>query len=116
MLLVEKNPAEAELKLRACLTIRQKIEPDQWTTFDTMSTLGEALVDQRKFADAEPLLILGYEGMKRHAGAIPPADQPRLTRAIQRILRLYKESGDDSKALRWRMELESVAATKRGPS
>ena len=62
MLLLEKKPAEAELKLRECLTIRRKIQPDDWTTFDTESTLGEALLDQKKFADAEPLLLVGLRG------------------------------------------------------
>ena len=79
LLLHEKKPAEAELKLRECLTIRQKIQPDDWTTFDTKSLLGEALLDQKKFAEAEPLLLSGYEGMKQREGTIPPQDKPRLT-------------------------------------
>ena len=76
MLLLEKKPAEAELKLRECLTIRQKIQPDDWTTFDTDSMLGEALLDQKKFADAEPLLLSGYEGMKQREATIPPRTSP----------------------------------------
>ena len=76
MLLLQKKPAEAELKLRECLTIRQKIQPDDWTTFDTKSMLGEALLDQKKFADAEPLLLAGYEGMKQREDTIPPRKSP----------------------------------------
>src|SRR3954471_6441893 len=60
-LLHEKKPAEAELKLRESLTIRQRIQPDDWTTFETKSLLGEALLDQKKFGDAEPLLLSGYD-------------------------------------------------------
>ena len=76
MLLLQKKPAEAELKLRECLTIRQKIQPDDWTTFETKSILGEALLEQKKFADAEPLLLSGYEGMKHREDAIPPRTSP----------------------------------------
>jgi tetratricopeptide (TPR) repeat protein len=64
MLLEQHKPAEAELKLRECLTIRQKIEPDNWSTFDTSSLLGQALRDQNKFAEAEPLLLAGYTGLR----------------------------------------------------
>jgi tetratricopeptide (TPR) repeat protein len=110
MLLMEKNPAEAELKLRASLTIRQRTQPESWTTFDTMSTLGEALLDQAKFAEAEPLLISGYEGLKQHEAAIPAPQRSRVTKATERILRLYEESGKEDKALRWRMELENAGA------
>ena len=104
MLLLEKKPAEAELKLRECLTIRQKIQPDDWTTFDTKSMLGEALLDQKKFADAEPLLVSGYEGMKQREDAIPPQDKPRLTKALERLVRLYDAWGKKDEAMRWRKE------------
>ena len=77
MLLFQKQPAEAELKLRECLTIRQKIQPDDWTTFDTKSLLGEAFLDQKKFAEAEPLLLSGYEGMKQREAMIPIRGEAR---------------------------------------
>ena len=39
-------------------------QPDAWTTFNAKSLLGEALAGQTKYADAEPLLLAGYEGLK----------------------------------------------------
>src|SRR5262249_51894038 len=57
--------AEAETVLRECLAIREKKQPDAWQTFSTRSMLGGALLSLKKFADAEPLLVSGYEGMKR---------------------------------------------------
>ena len=110
MLLLEKKPAEAELKLRECLTIRQKIQPDDWTTFDTESILGEALLDQKKFADAEPLLLSGYEGMKQREDTIPSQDKPHLTQALERLVRLYEAWGKPDKAAKWRKD----AASGRG--
>ena len=47
----------AEEMLRECLAIREKKEPEAWTTFDTKSMLGGALLGQKKYAEAEPLLL-----------------------------------------------------------
>jgi tetratricopeptide (TPR) repeat protein len=110
MLLQEKKPAEAALKLRECLRIRQKIQPDDWTTAETESLLGEALLEQKKFAEAEPMLLRGYEGMQLHADSIPPQDKPRLIKALERLVKLYEAWGNTEKATRWRKELELAQA------
>src|SRR5580704_10689867 len=52
-LLRQEKGTEAEPLLRECLTIRDKIEPDDWRTFNTKSMLGAALLGQKKYADAE---------------------------------------------------------------
>jgi hypothetical protein len=73
---------EAEPLLRECLTIRAKTQPDAWLTYKTKSMLGAALLGQKKYADAEPLLLSGYEGMKMHESKIPPqAVHPRQRQA-----------------------------------
>ena len=113
MLLLEKQPAEAELKLRECLTIRQKIQPDDWTTFETKSILGEALLDQNKFAEAEPLLLSGYEGMKQREDTIPSQDKPRLTKALERLVKLYEAWGKTDKAMKWRRDWRLGQAIKK---
>jgi hypothetical protein len=112
MLLLQKKPADAELKLRECLTIRQKMQPDDWTTFDTKSMLGEALLEQGKFAEAEPLLVSGYEGMKQRQDTIPAQEKPRLTRALERLVKLYEDWGKIDQATRWK-QLESANAMKK---
>ncbi len=113
MLLMEKKPAEAELKLRDCLMIRQKIQPDDWTTFDTESTLGEAVLDQNRFADAEPLLLSGYQGLKQREQTIPSQDKLRLTAALERLVKLYERWGKVDTAIKWRRELEGEASRKQ---
>ncbi len=113
MLLLQKKPAEAELRLRECLTIRRKIQPGDWTTFDTESILGEALLDQKKTAEAEPMLLSGYEGLKQREDAIPSQDKPRLTRAVGRLVKLYEAWGKPDKAMKWRKELELAKATRK---
>src|SRR5262249_2464657 len=65
--------AEAETLLRECLAIREKIEPDAWTTFNARSLLGWSLLGQQKDAQAEPQRVRAYEGMKQRVAQIPPA-------------------------------------------
>jgi serine/threonine protein kinase/tetratricopeptide (TPR) repeat protein len=95
-----KRPEDAEYLLSESLTIRQAKEPDAWTTFNTQSMLGGALLaryavsgdgeERAKFlADAEPLLVAGYEGMKRREASIPPHSSARLREALDRLIELY---------------------------
>jgi tetratricopeptide (TPR) repeat protein len=103
----QHKSAEAEPLLRECLLIRQKAQPDAWTTFNTQSMLGGALLDQKKYADAEPLLRAGYEGMKKHEGQLPPQAGSRLTDAVERLVRLYDAIGKKDEAARWRKEWQT---------
>jgi tetratricopeptide (TPR) repeat protein len=112
-LLAQNKPVEAELKLRECLTIRQKIRPDDWATFDAQVLLGEALLAQKKYAEAEQLLVQGYEGLKQQQAKIPSSDKGRLTKALQRLVQVYEAQNDTDKANQWRKELEKVEATKK---
>jgi serine/threonine protein kinase len=92
------KPAAAEPLLREGLAIRQKKQPDLWTTFDTQSALGGVLLGQKRFADAEPLLRTGYDGMKRRAAKIPAAFKVRLAHARDRLAKLYDALGQTQKA------------------
>ena len=109
LLLEQKKAAEAELKLRQALTILQKTQPDDWSTFDTESALGEALVIQKKYAEAEPLLLSGYEGQRLREDTMPDRDKPRVRRALERIVQLYEAWGKPDEAERWRKQLGSTA-------
>ncbi len=61
-LLEQKKWTEAEPLLRECLAIREKTQPDAWSTFNTKSALGGALLGQKKNTDAEPLLLAVTRG------------------------------------------------------
>ncbi len=73
------------------------------------------LLGRKKYAEAEPLLVAGYEGMKRREATIPPQGKPRLTEALERLVQLYEATGRPDEAARWRKELEaSKAAAEAG--
>jgi hypothetical protein len=67
------------------LAIRERKTPEDWTTFDTRSVLGGSLIGQKKYADAEPLLLAGYEEMMQREAKLPPQGKIRLTGALERL-------------------------------
>jgi tetratricopeptide (TPR) repeat protein len=101
--------AEAERLVRDSLAIRQKKEPNAWTTFSARSVLGAALLGQKKYAAAEPLLLKGYAGLKQRQHNIDVAFRTlRLTQALDRLVRLYDAWGKKDEAARWRKEHQAL--------
>jgi non-specific serine/threonine protein kinase/serine/threonine-protein kinase len=96
------RPALAEPLLREALSIREKKLPDDWSTFEAQSLLGGSLLAQKKYAEAEPYLIRGYEGLKSRAESIPAPSRKVRPEALERIVRLYQEWGKKDKAEEWR--------------
>ena len=107
-LLQANQPADAEPVLRECLAIRHKKEPDAWNTFHTQSMLGSSLLGQKRYADAEPLLLGGYEGMKQRAAEIPLPGKDRVIEALERLVQLYDAWGKKDQADLWRTKLEDA--------
>ncbi len=105
VLLSEKKAAEAAGKLRESLAILQRLRPDGWYAFKVKSALGEALLAQNKYAEAEPLLLSAYRGLRERQADIPPRERACLTTALERIVRLYEAWGKKSEAVQWRKEL-----------
>jgi tetratricopeptide (TPR) repeat protein len=102
------KPAEAEPVLRECHGLRNQTEPDTWTTFNTKSMLGDSLLGQQKYAEAEPLLLIGYDGLKQREAKIPAAFKFRLAEAAERLVRLYEANGEADQAARWRQQLKAL--------
>jgi tetratricopeptide (TPR) repeat protein/tRNA A-37 threonylcarbamoyl transferase component Bud32 len=110
-LVAADQPRDAEPALREALAIRTKKEPNAWFTFHTRCLLGAALLGQRKYADAEPLLVGGYQAMKQQQTKIPGKQKMRLTEALERLVQLYEATGKKDEAAKWRKELD---AAKKG--
>ncbi len=99
-------PAEAESLLRDALAFQEKNEPDAWTTFESKSLLGAAIMDQKKYTDAEPMLLAGFEGLKKWQATIPESLRvPRMTSATERLVHLYDAWGKLDPAKQWRKKL-----------
>jgi hypothetical protein len=72
--------------------------------------LGGALLGQKKYSDAEPLLLAGYEGLKNNEQVIAPQTKSSLMDALHRLVDLYEATGKRDDAARWRKELEATEA------
>jgi serine/threonine protein kinase len=105
---------KAESLLRECLAIRETAQPDEWTTFNSKSQLGGALLGQRKYAEAEPLLLAGYEGMKERESTMPPQGKSRLFEGLERLVQFYEALEKTDESAKWRKELEELNAAQGG--
>ena len=103
-LIQQSKWTEAEPLLRECLAIRVKTQPDVWSTFNTKSLLGGVLLGQKKYAEAEPLLLAGCEGLIQREKTIPQQGKIRLPEAVERLVQLYEATGKKDEAARWKAE------------
>jgi hypothetical protein len=76
-----------------------------WTTFNAQSMLGDALNGQKKYAEAEPLLVSGHAGLKQREAKIPTQGKVRLTEAVQRLIDLYTAWDKPNEAAKWQTAL-----------
>ena len=104
-LLLQKRFLEAETLSRECLALREKQLPDDWETFEARSLLGRGFAGQGKPAEAEPLLLAGYKGMKDRAEKIPAWEKRRLKDALKGLVEFYDSTGKADEAAKWKRDL-----------
>jgi eukaryotic-like serine/threonine-protein kinase len=90
--------------LGRCLVVRQRTAPDAWTTFNAQSLLGGALLGQKNYAEAEPLLLKGYEGMKAREKTVPPQGSARVPEALDRLIEVCTAANKPDEVKKWQAE------------
>jgi eukaryotic-like serine/threonine-protein kinase len=103
--------ADAEASVREAIDIHDQHRLDGWFMFHLRSMLGECLVRQRKFGEAEAMVIAGYEGMKSREETIPVKFKDGVRHALQRVLDFYLSTGDLQKAAEWKAKSEDQGAS-----
>jgi len=98
--------AESEALAREALEFDRKKQPDNWQRFRAESLLGASLAGQKKYAEAESLLLSGYQGMLQREATIPAYERVELERAGKSIVQLYQHWGKLHKAAEWRGKLQ----------
>src|SRR5579883_359129 len=93
--------AEAQPLAREAMQTDTRIRPDDWQRFRATSLLGASLAGQKKYADAESLLVEGYQGMVARKDRIGIPDRYHLDRAHEWLVRFYQASGKPEKAAEW---------------
>jgi eukaryotic-like serine/threonine-protein kinase len=91
--------AEAESLARFALSVFKPSQPStEILRFQATSILGGALTAQRRFAEAEPLVIEGYEGLMANFQAVGFGRRD----ALARVVALYESWGKLDAAAAWR--------------
>lgn len=88
-----------------------------WFPSHMQSMLGAALTGQKKFAEAEPYLLSGYQRLTECADKIPPLHAHCVTDSLERLVKLYDawdqakpNQGYDAKSKEWQNKLEEHQA------
>jgi serine/threonine protein kinase len=115
-LLEQQQWVEAEKVVRECQALQTKLfdtaptmpttgslKVSPWRVAHAKSMLGKTLVGQKKFAQAETLLLEGYQGMKSQEGTIPKAFQSCLQEAASWLAQFYEARAIPEKVVKWRV-------------
>ena len=70
------------------------------------AALGECLLDQQRYADAEPLLLVGYAASKKRLGE----HDPTTVAAARRLRELYTAWNKPAEAARFAQQETSAAS------
>ena len=73
ILLLRTGRAAAALEMAqaAHKSLAESYAPDHWRTAWALSTQGASLIQMSRYAEAEPLLLESYEGLRNNVGARP---------------------------------------------
>lgn len=96
------EPTQGEAQLRRALAARTRALPQghRWTA-ETQSALGECLTVQRRYAEAEPLLIESHTTLNSRLGG----RDPRTLEAVRRLVSLYEAWNKPERAAEFRAML-----------
>jgi tetratricopeptide (TPR) repeat protein len=91
-----------ETLAREVLEFYKKAQPDYWQRFNAESLLGASLAGQKKYAEAETLLLEGHQGMLTRKSQMEVSDDRHLDFARGRLVELYQAWDKPEKAASWK--------------
>jgi tetratricopeptide (TPR) repeat protein/predicted Ser/Thr protein kinase len=94
--------AASEPLAREALEFYEKNQPDDVQRFRGESLLGASLAGQKKYIEAEPLLVGGYLGLIARKDRIDIPDQYHLDLARKWVVQLYQAWGKPEKVAEWK--------------
>ncbi|MCX7663946.1 MAG: tetratricopeptide repeat protein [Gemmataceae bacterium] len=93
--------SEAETTYREAAELVVRIDPDLWTNWLIKARIGETLLEQKKYTDAEKLLLEGYEGLKKREAKIPKSQDHHLPETAKALIKLYKAMEKPDEVKKW---------------
>jgi eukaryotic-like serine/threonine-protein kinase len=100
----QKRLSAAAYHLTAVLDARQRLlGADHPDTQASRLELGTTRLQQQKYAEAEPLMLTAFAGLKQHETG---EAKSRTAEALERLVQLYDGWGKKDQATEWRQKLE----------
>jgi eukaryotic-like serine/threonine-protein kinase len=93
--------SDSEKLSKEAIEFYRRKQPDDWNLFRAESLLGASLAGEKKRAEAEPMLLAGYQGMLVRKSRINVPNRYHLALAHLRLVQLYKAWGKPAKAAEW---------------
>jgi hypothetical protein len=93
--------AQAEALEREALEASQETVPDDLERYRAEMLLGASLAGEKKFAESEPLLTEGYQGIEARKDRIAAPDQYQAQMDRERVVKMYEAWGKPEKAQQW---------------
>lgn len=78
-----------------------------WLLHNARSKWGAILTKLKRFEEAQPLLMSGYEGLVKLDTAKVVGGQTLLPAAIERLIEYFEETNNESETIRWKETLDS---------
>jgi tetratricopeptide (TPR) repeat protein len=97
----QEKYALAEPLVREALGNWEAATPASWMRYYGQALVGTSLAGQNRFAEAEPLLLSGYQGLLERQTTIPIGRRRIVNEAGQRVAQLYRDWGQPEKAREW---------------
>jgi serine/threonine protein kinase len=103
----QRKWAEAEPPLRESLELCEKLHesprpPGSTRCMGIRRALGEAFLHLQRYAEAEPLLLASYEGLKGNPGKWETLDRRK---TVAQLAELYDATARPDQAVQWRQKL-----------
>jgi non-specific serine/threonine protein kinase/serine/threonine-protein kinase len=96
---------EAEPLLAEAEKTLEQVNPANWKRYYPKTVLGAALAGEKRYGEAEPLLLSGYTGLIQRKATIPAASKSHLAEAGDWIVQLYRDWGQPDKVTEWQSKL-----------
>jgi len=100
--LLERKFAESEPLARRVFDFYRKKQPGELERFRAESLVGGSLAGQKRYAEAEPLLLEGYQGMVARRDSVPGWYHYYWDHARKWIVQLYRAWGKPARAAEWK--------------
>jgi tetratricopeptide (TPR) repeat protein len=111
-LLADQKFLEAEGLLRQLMDVQNQDRSGSEEAFRAQRLVGASLIGQNRYAEAEPLLVQGYAGMRKwwevRGKRLTPYRTRHQIEALQWLVQLYDGWGQPEEADKWRQELNAV--------